>query len=73
MVIINIECAMKQEFLNYWNPRILGIPVVAIVMSRTRSLRDPTHKILSTHAPYPYICVTRDSNSEEPSRVHYAK
>ena len=19
-VIINIECAMKQEFLNYWNP-----------------------------------------------------
>ena len=20
MVIINIECAMKQEFLNYWNP-----------------------------------------------------
>ena len=20
MVMINIECAMKQEFLNYWNP-----------------------------------------------------
>ena len=20
MVIINIECAMKQELLNYWNP-----------------------------------------------------
>ena len=30
------------------------------------------NKILSTRAPYPYICVTRDSNSEEPSRVHYA-
>ena len=53
--------------------RILGILVVAIVTSRTRSLRDPTQQDLSTCAPYPYICVTRDSNSEEPSRVHYAK
>ena len=31
------------------------------------------NKNLSTRAPYPYICVTRNSNSEEPSRVHYAK
>ena len=53
--------------------RILGIPVVAIVTSRTHSLRDPTQQDLSTRAPYPYICVTWDSNSEEPSRVHYAK
>ena len=53
--------------------RILGIPMVAIVTSRMRSLRDPTQQDLSTRAPYPYICVTRDSNSEEPSRVHYAK
>ena len=53
--------------------RILGIPVVAIVTSCTRSLRDPTQQDFSTRAPYPYICITRDSNSEEPSRVHYAK
>ena len=53
--------------------RFLGIHVVAIVKSRTRSLRDPTQQDLSTRSPYPYICVTRDSNSEEPSRVHYAK
>ena len=58
------------EFLE---SQILGIPMVAIVTSRARSLRDPTNKILSTLAPYPYICVTQDSNSEEPSRVHYAK
>ena len=69
MVIINIECAMKQEFLNPWNPNFWN--------SRGRDC-DVTcailpNKILSTHAPYPYICVTRDSNSEEPSRVHYAK
>ena len=47
--------------------------MVVRVTSRVRSLRDPTNKILSMHAPYPYICVTCDSNSEEPSRVHYAK
>ena len=44
MVIINIECAMNQEFLNCWNPEFLGIPVVAIVTSHTRSLRDPTQQ-----------------------------
>ena len=52
--------------------RILGIPVVAIVTSRTPCAILP-NKILSTREPNPYICVTRDSNSEEPSRVHYAK
>ena len=25
-VIINIECAMKQEFLNSWNPEFLEFP-----------------------------------------------
>ena len=53
--------------------RILGIPVVVIVTSRMRSLRDPTQQDFIYACTYPYICVTRDSNSEEPSRVHYAK
>ena len=48
-----------------------GIPMVMMVMSRARSLRDPTQQDLSTRTPFPYIYVTRDSNSEEPSRVHY--
>ena len=62
------------EFLE---SQILGIPMVAIVTSRARSLRAPCailpNKILSTRAPYPYIIVTCDSNSEEPSSIHYAK
>ena len=58
------------EFLKFQMP---GISMVVMVMSHARSLRDPTQQDLSTRAPYPYICVTRDSNSEEPSRVHYAK
>ena len=58
------------EFLE---SRFLGIPVVAILTSHALSLRDPTDKILSTRAPYPYIIVTLDSNSEEPSSVHYVK
>ena len=61
------ECAMKQEFLNS-----NGIPMVVMVMSHMRSLRDPTQQDLSTRAPYLYINVTHVSNSEEPSRVHYA-
>ena len=60
MVIINIECAMKQEFLNSWNPKFLGIPVVAIVMSRTRSLRDPTQQDFIHARTLPiYMCHTR--------------
>ena len=70
MMITYTECEMKQEFLKLQIP---GISMVVMVTSRAHSLRDPTHKILSTRAPYLYICVTRDSNSEEPSRVHYAK
>ena len=56
------------EFLEFQIP---GIPMVMMVMSRARSRILP-NKILSMRAPYPYICVTHDTNSEEPSRVHYA-
>ena len=56
------------EFLELQIP---GIPMVVMVMSRTRSLRVP-NKILSTRAPYPYIYVTCNKNSEEPFRVHFA-
>ena len=59
MVIINIECAMKQEFLNYWNPEFLGIPVVTIVTSRKRSLRDPTQQDFIDARTIPiYMCHT---------------
>ena len=51
--------------------RILGIPVVASHVRAPCAILP--NKILSTRAPYSYISVTRDSNSEEPSRVHYAK
>ena len=49
-----------------------GIPMVVMVMSHARSLRDPTQQDFSTHAPYLYLNVTHVSSSEEPSRVHYA-
>ena len=58
------------EFLGFQIP---GIPMVTIVTSCMRSLRDPTQQDLSTRAPYLYISVTRVSSSEEPSRVRYAK
>ena len=73
MMITHTECAMKQEFLNSWNLQIPGIPMVVMVTSRTRSLCDPTQQDLSTPTTYLYINVTHVSNSEEPSRVHYAK
>ena len=57
------------EFLEFAIP---GIPMVMMVTSCARSLRDPTQQDLSTRAPYLYINVTHISNSEEPSRVHYA-
>ena len=57
------------EFLELQIP---GIPVVVIVTSRARSLRDPTPQDFSTRAPYLYISVTHVSSSEEPSRIHYA-
>ena len=49
------------EFLELQIP---GILMVVMVMSRTCYLR--------TRAPYLYTNVTHVSNSEEPSRVHYA-
>ena len=57
------------EFLELQIP---GIPMVVMVTSRTRSLRDPTQQDFSTRAPYLYINVTHVSSSEEPSSVHYA-
>ena len=47
--------------------------MVMMVMSHACSLRDPTQQdfIIARTLPI-YICVTHDSNSEEPSRVHYA-
>ena len=44
MVTTYTECAMKQESLNSWNLQIPGIPMVVIVTSRARSLRDPTQQ-----------------------------
>ena len=39
--------------------RILGIPMVAIVMSRTRSLRDPTQQdFIHAHTLPIYMCHT---------------
>ena len=58
------------EFLGFQIP---GIPMVTIVTSRTRSLRNPSQQDFIHARPYPYISVTRVSSSEEPSRVHYAK
>ena len=48
--------------------------MVVMVMSRAHSLRDPTQQDFINMCTLPiYMCVTCDSNSEEPSRVHYAK
>ena len=60
------------EFLEL---QISGIPMVVMVMSHACSLHDPTQQdfINTRTLPiYIYIYVTHDSNSEEPSRVHYA-
>ena len=57
------------EFLELQIP---GIPMVVMVMSRARSLRNRTQQDFINARTFPYIYVTRDSNSEEPSRVHYA-
>ena len=57
------------EFLEFQIP---GIPMVVIVMSRARSLRDPTQQDFINAHTYLYISVTHVSSSEEPSRVHYA-
>ena len=47
-----------------------GIPVVVIVASRARSLRDPTQQDFINARTLPNV--THVSSSEEPSRVHYA-
>ena len=58
------------EFLKF---KIPAIPMVMMVTSCARSRRDHTQQdFISTRTLARYISVTRDSNSEEPSRVHYA-
>ena len=58
------------EFLELQIPEI---PMVMMVTSRTRSLADPTQQDFINACTLPiYINVTHVSNSEEPSRVHYA-
>ena len=53
------ECAMKQEFLNL-ELQIPGIPMVVIVTSRARSLRDPTQQDFINARTLPiYKCHTR--------------
>ena len=53
------ECAMKQEFLTSWNLQIPGIPMVVMVTSRARSLRDPTQQDFINVCTLPiYICHT---------------
>ena len=57
------------EFLELQIPRI---PMVVMVTSRARSLRDPTQQDFITAHTLPIYNVTHVSSSEEPSRVHYA-
>ena len=47
--------------------------MVVMVTSRAHSLHNPTQQDFIHARTLPYINVTRDSNSEEPSSVHYAK
>ena len=57
------------EFLEFHIP---GIPMVMMVTSCARSLRNPTQQDFINPRTLPiYIYVTCISNSEEPSRVHY--
>ena len=54
MMTTYTECAMKQEF------QTPGIPVVAIVTSRMRSLRNPTQQDFIHARSLPiYKCHTR--------------
>ena len=53
MMTTYTECAMKQEFLN----QIPGIPMVMIVMSHARSLREPTQQEFINVRTQPiYMC-----------------
>ena len=59
MMTTYTECAMKQEseFLEFQIP---GIPMVAIVTSRARSLHDPTQQDFIHARTLPiYKCHTR--------------
>ena len=54
--------------------QIPGIPMVVMVTSCVRSLCNPTQQDVinaRTLPIYIYIYVTRDLNSDKPSRVHY--
>ena len=53
--------------------QIPGIPMVVIVTSHARSLRDPTQQDFIHARTLPIYNVTCNSNPEDPSRVHYAK
>ena len=46
--------------------------MVVMVTSCARSLRDPTQQDFINVCTLPILNVTHISNSEEPSRVHYA-
>ena len=46
--------------------------MVVMATSRMRSLHDPTQQDFINARTLLYINVTHVSNSEEPSRVHYA-
>ena len=60
MMTTYTKCAMKQEFLNSWNSKIPGIPMVVIVTSRARSLCDPTQQDFINARTLPiYMCHTR--------------
>ena len=50
----------------------LQIPGIPMVMMVTSPRSSPTRFYQCVHPTYIYIYVTHDSNSEEPSRVHYA-
>ena len=55
MMTTYTECAMKQEFLLEF--QIPGIPMVVIVTSRARSLRDPTQQdFIHAHTLPIYKC-----------------
>ena len=60
MVTTYTECAMKTGIPEFLEFQIPGIPVVAIVTSRTRSLRNPTQQDFIHARTLPiYKCHTR--------------
>ena len=53
--------------------QIPGIPMVVMVTSHVRSLRDRTQQDFVNERTLPIYKCHSDSNSEEPSSIHYAK